>query len=60
MSIKRISRRTTHGFNLIPCHVVNDDDDDDECDSNKHNGSTRDARVCYTLPVPSSPQLFLT
>ncbi|MED6169622.1 hypothetical protein PIB30_023021 [Stylosanthes scabra] len=55
----RISRRTTHGFNLIPCHEVRVNADD-ECDSNKRNGSTMDMRVCYTLPVPGSPQLFLT
>ncbi|CAJ1942343.1 unnamed protein product [Sphenostylis stenocarpa] len=56
MIIKRISRRTGHGFNLIPSHVV-----DDERDSNKRDGSsTRDARVCYTLPIPNAPQLFLT
>ncbi|MED6217426.1 hypothetical protein PIB30_017485 [Stylosanthes scabra] len=55
----RISRRTTHGFNLIPCHEVRVNADD-ECDSNKRNGSTMDMRVCYTLPVLGSPQLFLT
>ncbi|KAK7346342.1 hypothetical protein VNO80_20859 [Phaseolus coccineus] len=56
MIIKRISRRTNHGFNLIPSHVI-----DDERDSNKRDGSsTRDARVCYTLPIPDAPQLFLT
>ncbi|XP_058767141.1 calmodulin-lysine N-methyltransferase [Vicia villosa] len=55
LSIKRISRRTSHGFNLIPSHVVND-----EHSSNKCNGSsTKDARVCYTLPIPDAPQLFL-
>nr|AGV54577.1 calmodulin-lysine N-methyltransferase [Phaseolus vulgaris] len=54
--IKRISRRTSHGFNLIPSQVI-----DDERDSNKRDGSsTRDARVCYTLPIPDAPQLFLT
>jgi len=54
--IKRISRRTSHGFNLIPSHVI-----DDERDSNKRDGSsTRDARVCYTLLIPDAPQLFLT
>ncbi|XP_020205591.1 calmodulin-lysine N-methyltransferase [Cajanus cajan] len=56
MIINRISRRTTHGFNLIPSHVI-----DDELGSNKHDGSSaRDARVCYTLPIPGAPQLFLT
>ncbi|XP_019446886.1 PREDICTED: calmodulin-lysine N-methyltransferase [Lupinus angustifolius] len=50
MGIKQISRRTTHGFNLIPSHIV----DDDECDSNKC-----DVCVCYTLPIPCTLQLFL-
>ncbi|XP_004509367.1 calmodulin-lysine N-methyltransferase [Cicer arietinum] len=55
ISIKRISRRTTHGFNLIPSRVV-----DGERSSNKCNGSsTKDARVCYTLPIVGAPQLFL-
>ncbi|XP_047168439.1 calmodulin-lysine N-methyltransferase [Vigna umbellata] len=54
--IKRISRRTSHGFNLIPSHVI-----DDERHPNKRDGSsTRDARVCYTLPISDAPQLFLT
>ncbi|PNX78210.1 calmodulin-lysine N-methyltransferase [Trifolium pratense] len=55
-SIKRISRRTSHGFNLIPSHVI-----DDERGSTNCNGSSsiKDARVCYTLPIPNAPQLFL-
>ncbi|TKY55917.1 Calmodulin-lysine N-methyltransferase [Spatholobus suberectus] len=54
--IKRISRRTVQGFNLIPSHVI-----DDARDSSKRDGSSaRDARVCYTLPIPGAPQLFLT
>ncbi|WVZ24410.1 hypothetical protein V8G54_002954 [Vigna mungo] len=54
--IKRISRRTSHGFNLIPSYVI-----DDERHPNKREvSSTRDARVCYTLPISDAPQLFLT
>ncbi|KAG2408807.1 uncharacterized protein HKW66_Vig0036290 [Vigna angularis] len=54
--IKRISRRTSHGFNLIPSHVI-----DDERHPNKRDcSSTRDTRVCYTLPISDAPQLFLT
>ncbi|RDX69067.1 Calmodulin-lysine N-methyltransferase, partial [Mucuna pruriens] len=54
--IKHISRRNGHGFNLIPSHVIHD-----EHDSNKRDGSSsRDARVCYTLPILAAPQLFLT
>lgn len=46
-SIKRISRRTGHGFNLIQSHVIHD------------SNNCKDARVCYTLPIPHAPQLFL-
>ncbi|KAH1058756.1 hypothetical protein AAZX31_02G045100 [Glycine max] len=49
MITKSISRRTGHGFNLILSHVIADS-----------SSSTRDARVCYTLPIPGAPQLFLT
>ncbi|KAF7828969.1 calmodulin-lysine N-methyltransferase [Senna tora] len=53
--INRISRRTNHGFNLIPSRLI------DECEPNNSDGSTnRDARVCYTLPIHEIPQLFLT
>ncbi|XP_057419706.1 calmodulin-lysine N-methyltransferase [Lotus japonicus] len=56
-SIKRISRRTSNGFNMIPSHIV----DDERSSLSKCNGSAaRDARVCYSLPIPGSPQLFLT
>ena len=51
-SIKRISRRTSHGFNLIQSHVIHDDE---RATSN----NCKDARVCYTLPIPHAPQLFL-
>ncbi|KAL6565033.1 hypothetical protein OROMI_016483 [Orobanche minor] len=55
-SIKRISRRTGHGFNLIRSHVI-----DGERGSNNCTGSSiKDARVCYTLPIPGAPQLFLS
>ncbi|XP_061357171.1 calmodulin-lysine N-methyltransferase isoform X2 [Gastrolobium bilobum] len=56
--IKRISRRTSHGFNLIPSHVIEDERGSNKCDGSST--STRDARVCYTLPIPGAPQLFLT
>ncbi|KAL2333810.1 hypothetical protein Fmac_015023 [Flemingia macrophylla] len=48
MIIKRISRRASHGFNLIPSHVVHD------------GSSARDTCVCYTLPIVGAPQLLLT
>ncbi|KAJ0041410.1 hypothetical protein Pint_28457 [Pistacia integerrima] len=46
--LNRISRRTTDGFNLIPCQLLDND------------STSRDSRVCYTLPVAGSPKLFLT
>ncbi|XP_050226595.1 calmodulin-lysine N-methyltransferase [Mercurialis annua] len=45
---QRISRKTNHGFSLIPKHTVD-----------KHQNS-KDATVCYTLPINGSPKLFLT
>ncbi|KAL6493373.1 hypothetical protein OROGR_032507 [Orobanche gracilis] len=54
-SIKRISRRTGHGFNLIPFHVIDDERGPNNCTGS----SIKDARVCYTLPIPGAPQLFL-
>lgn len=54
MGIKRISRRTTNGFNLIPSCVL------DECEPSHSDGSTsRDARVCYTLPIHGTSKLVL-
>ncbi|KAJ9172666.1 hypothetical protein P3X46_015880 [Hevea brasiliensis] len=44
---KRISRKASHGFNLIPSHLVDKDP------------NSRDACVCYTLPINGSPKLFL-
>ena len=46
IGISRISRKTSQGFNLIPHHLVDG--------HNEHfSGSdrSRDARICYTLPV---------
>ncbi|KAI4314744.1 hypothetical protein L6164_027621 [Bauhinia variegata] len=53
MGIKHISRRASHGFNLIPSRLL------DEPQTNNCLGSG-DARVCYTLPVHGAPQLFLS
>ncbi|KAK2656997.1 hypothetical protein Ddye_010049 [Dipteronia dyeriana] len=45
----RISRRTTHGFDLIPSKLVDEVPD------------SRDVRVCYTLPVAAGyRELLLT
>ncbi|CAA0397643.1 Calmodulin-lysine N-methyltransferase [Arabidopsis thaliana] len=48
---KRISRKATQGFNLIPCQVV---------DSSPQSDKSREASVCYTLPITGSPKLYLT
>eukprot|EP00257_Ricinus_communis_P021618 XP_015581149.1 calmodulin-lysine N-methyltransferase [Ricinus communis] len=45
---KCISRKTNHGFNLIPSQLVDKD------------SNSRDATICYTLPINGSPKLFLT
>ncbi|XP_007046678.2 PREDICTED: calmodulin-lysine N-methyltransferase [Theobroma cacao] len=48
LGMKRISRKAAKGFNLIPWQVLHHDHD------------SRDARLCYTLPVQGSPKLVLT
>ncbi|XP_062102586.1 calmodulin-lysine N-methyltransferase isoform X2 [Humulus lupulus] len=55
-TIKRISRKAMHGFNLIPYQLVNNDSD---AILNRQNNS-RDATLCYTLPIDGAPKLFLT
>ncbi|KAG6702968.1 hypothetical protein I3842_07G061900 [Carya illinoinensis] len=58
--IKRISRKASPGFNLIPHHVVEEDDDGASASGSlKSSGHAREARVCYTLPVDGAPRLFL-
>ncbi|OAY57553.1 calmodulin-lysine N-methyltransferase [Manihot esculenta] len=47
-AIKRISRKASHGFNLIPSQVIDEDP------------NSREACICYTLPINGSPKLFLT
>ncbi|XP_057975214.1 calmodulin-lysine N-methyltransferase [Malania oleifera] len=54
--IKRISRKTTQGFNLIPSQLQHSA----PLSKSNHSSGSRDASVCYTLPIPSSPKLFLT
>lgn len=51
--IKRVSRKATQGFNLIPCRrqVVVDSCSEED---------SREACLCYTIPIPSSPNLYLT
>ncbi|XP_038705192.1 calmodulin-lysine N-methyltransferase isoform X2 [Tripterygium wilfordii] len=49
--IKRISRRTSQGFNLIPCRIV-DGRVNEESDG-------RLVSVCYTLPIDGAPELYV-
>ncbi|MCD7460270.1 hypothetical protein HAX54_043213 [Datura stramonium] len=60
MGIQRISRKATHGFNLIPFHLKKDRVEEN-VKSLKENqmDSSRDATSCYTLPIPNAPQLIL-
>lgn len=61
MDTKRISRRTTNGFNLIPSFISDDIGDEgaggfsvSHCSDHR-----RDRRVCYTLPIDGASKLFL-
>ncbi|KAB1199449.1 Calmodulin-lysine N-methyltransferase [Morella rubra] len=58
--IRRVSRRASPGFNLIPCHVVEEDVAVLDSGSLKLSGQAREARVCYTLPIEGAPRLILT
>ncbi|CAI0476340.1 unnamed protein product [Linum tenue] len=51
-AISRISRKTTHGFNLIPRQLMEAGSDQDS--------NFRDARICYILPIVGAPSLLLT
>lgn len=53
VSLDKVSRRTKSGFNLIPCHVVNDGGEDPE------SLPRRDVCLYYTLPLPNAPKLCL-
>ncbi|CAL8171297.1 unnamed protein product [Prunus armeniaca] len=48
IGVKRITRKTKQGFNLLPCHLVDDP------------SHSSDVTVCYTLPIDSAPKLYLT
>ncbi|XP_021907918.1 calmodulin-lysine N-methyltransferase isoform X2 [Carica papaya] len=54
--IKRISRKTAQGFNLIPCQLV----DTVPSSFSSRLESSKDACFCYTLPTDGSPKLYLT
>ncbi|KAG8373623.1 hypothetical protein BUALT_Bualt11G0043500 [Buddleja alternifolia] len=60
--LNKVSRRTSYGFNLIPCNVVNELGEDSDSDSDSYSDSysdSRDACLCYTLPLPNAPKLLL-
>ncbi|XVF18039.1 hypothetical protein REPUB_Repub10bG0177100 [Reevesia pubescens] len=48
LGMKIVSRKVARGFNLIPCQLL------------QHDHDSRDARLCYTLPIQGSPKLVLT
>ncbi|CAN1226930.1 Calmodulin-lysine N-methyltransferase [Linum perenne] len=51
-AINRISRKARNGFNLIPRQLVEAGGDQDS--------NSRDARICYTLPIDGAPKLLVT
>ncbi|KAF8405068.1 hypothetical protein HHK36_009965 [Tetracentron sinense] len=61
IGINRISRKTAHGFNLTSCSLMTGYNEEDSGSMLKLNSldGTRDARVCYTLPIDGSPKLVL-
>ncbi|XP_059282866.1 calmodulin-lysine N-methyltransferase-like isoform X2 [Lycium ferocissimum] len=60
IGIQRISRKATLGFNLIPYYLMKDSIEEN-VNSSKENSmhSSRDATLCYTLPILNAPQLIL-
>ncbi|CAN4109836.1 unnamed protein product [Withania somnifera] len=55
MGIRKISRKSTHGFNLIPFHLM----EDGVQENVNQMDSPRNATLCYTLPVSDAPRLIL-
>ncbi|XP_024032857.1 calmodulin-lysine N-methyltransferase [Morus notabilis] len=62
ISIKRVSRKAKRGFNLIPCQLADDADAEKDSDSSPSSTTkqSKDATLCFTLPVDEAPKLFLT
>ncbi|PSS00472.1 Calmodulin-lysine N-methyltransferase [Actinidia chinensis var. chinensis] len=56
--MKRISRKTIHGFNLIPFNVM-EENSDSLSKSNRSSTGSRDVLVCYTLPIDGASKLYL-
>ncbi|KAH0971101.1 hypothetical protein GBA52_023257 [Prunus armeniaca] len=47
-ALSELREKTKQGFNLLPCHLVDDP------------SHSSDVTVCYTLPIDSAPKLYLT
>lgn len=63
IGLQRISRKATHGFNLIPCHLMDAHAEEDSFSSSRIkqlDNSRRDVCFCYTLPIDRAPKLYLT
>ncbi|CAM8876974.1 unnamed protein product [Rhodiola kirilowii] len=59
MNVKRVSRRATNGFNMIPFHEVDHSTAADVVPSLSNENGSSDACYCYTLPVEGSKKLYL-
>ncbi|KAA8547511.1 hypothetical protein F0562_003940 [Nyssa sinensis] len=61
LGIKRISRKTTRGFNLIPCHLMEDHLKEHSASLSKTDQSdgSKDACVRYSVPNDSALKLYL-
>uniref|UniRef100_A0A164W0Z9 Calmodulin-lysine N-methyltransferase n=1 Tax=Daucus carota subsp. sativus TaxID=79200 RepID=A0A164W0Z9_DAUCS len=57
IGIERVSRKTSHGFSLIPSCLI--ENRNDTSSSSSLIDSKEAACFCYTLPVPNAPKLFL-
>ncbi|RAL45810.1 hypothetical protein DM860_009674 [Cuscuta australis] len=59
LDIEKVSRKASQGFNLIPCSLLENcsEDKSDALLRKDTTCSSRDTLLCYTLPLPNSPQL---
>jgi calmodulin-lysine N-methyltransferase len=57
-SIRNISRKAGHGFELI-LYQLRDSESEESSDSLSKSVGSRDACVCYTLPISNSPRVFV-
>ncbi|XP_020260486.1 calmodulin-lysine N-methyltransferase isoform X1 [Asparagus officinalis] len=61
IGVKKITRKTVRGFNLVPCRPVYDHSSEDFCSSLKSQNlaGPKDVCVCYELPVIKAPKLTM-